>query len=153
LKTPFAEQWAGVIDELYATTVIKVEGRADIRQIPPERLDEWWNRRMQVDAIIKAHYPNVTKANAEIEALLKPTKENKAKSLIGTIIGLHPAMLAYEAGKRLGPHPNIAAFMAGKHISKFLFEEKPKSVDSLEEAEKLSQGTKFEYKGKVYTRR
>lgn len=132
LNTPYAKEWAGVIDEMFIP-----EGQENI---PQENLGEWWQTQLEVQRIIKANYPDVGKTDKEIQAFLKPAKEKKAKGLLSKIVGLHPTLLAYKAGK------GLSGIIFGK-------EEEVVSVSTLEEAEKLPQGTKFIYQGTVYKRR
>jgi hypothetical protein len=131
LNTPFAKEWAGVIDEMFIP-----EGQENI---PKEDLDEWWKTQLAVQENIKKYHPDISKTQKENEALVKPIKEKKAKSLLRKIVGLHPVVLAARVGMGLGN------MIAGK--------EPPTHVDTLEEAAKLESGKKFEYKGVIYTRK
>jgi hypothetical protein len=144
LNTPFAREWAGVIDEMFIP-----EGQ---EKIPPENIDEWWKTQLAVQETIKAHYPDITKTTKEIEEFLNPAKQKKAKGLLRRLwtAGAPVPLLGEVTG--LGLKAASPLFIAGK-AGLGLLEKPPVHVDSLEQAEKLAQGTKFEYEGTVYTRR
>jgi hypothetical protein len=142
LKTPFADEWLAHVDEMYLKD----------KKIPQEDIAEWSQTRQGVEAIIRANYPDVGKAQKEIEEFLNPAKQKKAKGLLRRLwtAGAPVPLLGEVTG--LGLKAASPLFMAGK-VGLGLLEKPPVHVGSLEEAEKLSQGTKFEYEGTVYTRR
>jgi hypothetical protein len=107
LNTPFAREWADVIDVMFTP-----EGQ---ESIPPENIDEWWKTQLGVQEIIKAHYPDITKTTKEIESYLNPEKEKKAKTLLSRIVGMHPAALT------LRLHSARLGFLAGRKISESIF--------------------------------
>jgi hypothetical protein len=128
MKTPFADEWMNHIDELYL----------EDKKIPQEDIAEWSQTRQGVEAIIRQNYPNVGKAQKEIEEFLKPAKKEKTKGMLRRLIEMSAPF------PMIGPTWN--RLVSGK-------QEQAIHVDTLEQAQALKQGEKFEYQGKVYTRR
>lgn len=132
MMTPFADEWMNHIDAIYLTKD---------KIIPRDEIAEWAKTRQSVEVIIKSNYPNVGKAQKEIEEFLKPMKKKKARGLISTVYSITTGILS--------PTGFTYQWVAGMPVSEKL----PVHIESPEEAVNLNKGEKFEYKGTVYTRK
>jgi hypothetical protein len=139
MRTPVSKQWLADVDDMFMD---------DKGLVKPEDREAWMKIRNGVTEIIRTNHPDVGKTQKEIDAFLKPAKKEKTKGLLSRLLTV---------GSPLGIAEGITGLGGLTSPAKMLFRGFPKSapihVDTLDQAEKLKQGQKFEYQGKVYTRK
>jgi hypothetical protein len=73
LRTPFADEWLKQVDTMYMD---------ENKDIPQDQIAEWAGLRQQVAGVLRKYPDDHKKAQAEIEALMNPPKEKRAKSIL-----------------------------------------------------------------------
>lgn len=135
MRTPVSKQWLADVDDMFM----------DNKGLVPKEDREGWMKTLNgVTEIIRINHPDVGKTQKEIDAFLKPAKKKKIRALLSNLL---------LAGINVGGtilNPNI---IPQRIIATLGKPKPPVHIDTLEEAEKLKQGTSFEYQGRIYKRK